>query len=223
LILPAPVEEELLGAINRELDDAIERRVEGYQYGTSQRIHNLHHTYPGVRALWKHPAVMRYLGLIFEVPPRACQTLTYVFGSQQGAHQDTIHLTPFPAGYMCGVWVALEDVQPDSGELEVYRGSHRLARVYMAGSGCAKIEGNDWSQFDGTVAACWRDMLESAQFEKIVYRPKRGAVLIWHENLMHAGGVRLDQSLSRRSIVSHYFADGAIAFYDSTGTAGHME
>jgi ectoine hydroxylase-related dioxygenase (phytanoyl-CoA dioxygenase family) len=51
--------------------------------------------------------------------------LTYVFGSQQEAHQDTIHLTPFPAGYMCGTWIALQDVVPDSGELIVYPGNHR--------------------------------------------------------------------------------------------------
>ena len=40
---------------------------------------------------------------------------------------------------------------------------------------------------------------------------------------MHGGSVRDDQSLSRRSIVSHYFADGTIAFYDSSGAAGHLE
>src|SRR5260221_4276812 len=222
-ILPVPVEEPLLATIERELDDAIEKKLEAYEYGRSQRIHQLHRQYPGVRALWRHPAVMRYLELIFGVPPRACQTLIYIFGSQQGAHQDTIHLTPFPAGYMCGVWIALEDVQPDSGELEVYKGSHRLPRVYMDGSGCAKGTNDDWNEFGDTVAARWREMLAEGRFEKMTYRPKRGTVLIWHENLMHGGSVRIDQSLSRRSIVSHYFADGAIAFYDSTGVAGYME
>ena len=222
-ILPVPVDEELLRTVNEELGQAIEAKVEGYAYGSSQRIHNLHHRYPGVRSLWRHPAVMRYLELIFEVPARPCQTLTYIFGSQQGAHQDTIHLTPFPAGYMCGVWIALEDVQPNSGELEIYKGSHRLPRVYMHGSGCAKITDDDWSEFDETVSARWREMLAAGRFEKMTYRPKRGTILIWHENLMHGGSVRIDQSLSRRSIVSHYFADGAIAFYDSTGVPGNME
>ncbi len=222
-ILPESIEEDLLARINREFDDAVERKIEGYEYGTSQRIRNLHLRYPGARALWQHPSVMRYLELIFGVPARPCQSLTYIFGSQQGAHQDTIHLTPFPAGYMCGVWVALEDVRPDSGELEVYRGSHRLPRVYMEGSGCGKVDDDDWSRFDVTVAARWREMLASRPFEKVTYRPRRGTVLIWHENLMHAGGVRLDTSLSRRSIVSHYFADGSIAFYDSSGVPGHME
>ena len=222
-VLPVPLDDALLARLDRDLDDAIARKVDGYEYGTSQRVRNLHLRYGAVNELWRHPAVMRYLELIFEVPARACQTLTYVFGSQQGAHQDTIHLTPFPQGYMCGVWVALEDVKPDSGELEVYEGTHRLPRVYMNGSGCPKVLDDDWSRFDHTVAQRWRDLLQEARPTKVTYRPKRGTILIWHENLMHAGGVRLDTSLSRRSIVSHYFADGAIAFYDSTGAAGYME
>ena len=222
-VLPVPIDDHLLARLERDLDDAIARKVDGYEYGTSQRIRNLHLRYDAVRELWRHPLVMRYLELIYEVPARPCQTLTYVFGSQQGAHQDTIHLTPFPQGYMCGVWVALEDVKPSSGELEVYEGTHRLPRVYMNGSGCPKVLDEDWSRFDHTVAQRWRDLLDEMRPAKITYRPQRGTVLIWHENLMHAGGVRLDTSLSRRSIVSHYFADGAIAFYDSTGLPGHME
>jgi len=223
VILPTAVEESLVTTINRELDDAIAKKADGYEYGRSQRIHHLHYQYPGVRALWTYPVVMRYLELIFGVPARPCQTLTYIFGSQQDAHQDTIHLTPFPAGYMCGVWIALEDVRPGSGELEVFRGSHRLPRVYMAGSGCAKVTHDDWNAFGETIPPRWQQMLAAGHFEKVTYRPKRGTILVWHENLMHGGSVRGDLSLSRRSIVSHYFADGAIAFYDSSGAAGHLE
>jgi ectoine hydroxylase-related dioxygenase (phytanoyl-CoA dioxygenase family) len=217
------IEEPLVRRINGELDDAIKEGVQGYSYGSSQRIRNLHHRYGGVKALWRHPNVMRLLQLIFEVPARPCQTLTYVFGSQQEAHQDTIHLTPFPQGYMCGVWVALEDVKPDSGELEVFPGTHRLPRVYIHGSGCEKVTDDDWADFGEKIVKRYRRMLDEGGFRSVTYRPKSGTVLVWHENLLHGGSVRKDTSLSRRSIVSHYFADGAIAFYDSTGLPGHME
>ena len=223
LVMDDAIEEPLVRRINGELDDAIKEGVQGYSYGSSQRIRNLHHRYGGVKALWRHPNVMRLLQLIFEVPARPCQTLTYVFGSQQEAHQDTIHLTPFPQGYMCGVWVALEDVKPDSGELEVFPGTHRLPRVYIHGSGCEKVTDDDWADFGEKIVKRYRRMLDEGGFRSVTYRPKRGTVLVWHENLLHGGSVRRDTSLSRRSIVSHYFADGAIAFYDSTGLPGHME
>jgi hypothetical protein len=220
LVADGVVESELLDLIGRELEDAVARKVEGYEYGSSQRIHNLHLVYPGIRRLWSHPRIMRLLALIFESEPRPCQTLTYIFGSQQDAHQDTVHLTPFPAGYMCGVWVAIDDVQPRSGELQVYRGSHRLPRIYTKTAGCAKVTNGDYSEFGSTIVPMWQQMLGAGGFERIVYQPKRGTVLIWHENLMHAGAVRLEKSLSRRSVVSHVFANGAVAFYDTTGLPG---
>lgn len=222
MVLPEAIEEPLLERIDAELDDAIAEKVQGYSYGSSQRIVNLHLRYPGVRALWRHPVVMRHLELIFGVPARPCQTLTYIFGSQQEAHQDTVHLTPFPAGYMCGVWVALEDVRPDSGELQVFPGTHGLPRVYMSDAGCAKVTGNDWDEFGEKVVGRYRSMLDARPFDRVTYRPRRGTVLIWHENLLHGGSPRVDLSRSRRSIVSHYFAEGGIAFYDSTGLPGHM-
>lgn len=223
MILPDAIDPSRVQQINQELDDAIAKKVEGYEYGSSQRIHQLHQQYPAIRELWRDANILRMLGLIFEAPPRPCQSLTYIFGSEQYPHQDTIFLTPFPAGYMCGVWTALEDIQPDSGELEFYRGSHRLPRVYMNDVRCSKVKDDDWAEFQSKILPVWQKMLAAAQLEKIVYRPKAGTALIWHENLMHGGSVRIDKSRARRSIVSHHFADGAIAYYDSTGHIGHME
>ena len=222
-ILPNIIEEELVCRINNELDDAVMRKIGGYEYGSSQRIENLHQRYPGVRTLWTHPKVLHYLKLIFQSEPLPCQTLSYIFGSQQDAHQDTIHLTPFPAGYMCGVWVALEDVREGSGELAVYPGSHRLPRVYMRDVNCEKVTSADWTDFGKKVVPHWQKLLINGGYSKVLYRPKSGDVLIWHENLMHEGTVRLDKALTRRSVVSHIFASGSISFYDSSGSPGYLE
>jgi hypothetical protein len=222
IVIPGMISPQLLERVNKEIDTAISTGYQNYEYGSSQRIEKLHEHYSGIRELWLHDGIMRMLRLIFQASPRPCQTLTYVFGSQQDAHQDTIHLTPFPAGFMTGVWVALQDVVPDSGELEVYVGSHRLPRVRMSEMGAQKVTG-DWSEFGRKIVARWQDMIGEGRFEKLVYRPKAGTVLFWHENLMHAGSVRRDVSLPRRSIVSHVFADGCIAYYDSTGHPGHLE
>lgn len=219
LVLPEVVAPEHLARLNEALDDAVARKVEGYEWGASQRIHNLHNHYPAVRELWVHPRIMRMLGLIFGEPAKPCQTLTYVFGSEQQYHQDTIHLTSFPAGRMCGVWTALEDVAPDSGELVVFPGSHRARRIYMHDAGAAKVQEEDWSEFAEKVVPLWTEIREGG-YSREVYRPKAGTVLIWHENLLHAGSPRLDRTKSRRSIVGHYFSQGAVVYYDSSGRPG---
>jgi ectoine hydroxylase-related dioxygenase (phytanoyl-CoA dioxygenase family) len=222
LVLPNAINAEQLARINAAVDDAVEKKIEGYQWGSSQRIHNLHEQYPAIRDLWLHPTILRMLTLIFEVPPQPCQSLTYVFGSQQEHHQDTIHLTPFPAGRMCGVWTALEDVQPSSGELVVFPGSHKLDRVYMRTVNLPKIVNDDWIPFQQNVVERWTEMIVKSGLGREFYRPKAGSVLIWHENLMHAGSPRIDMEKSRRSIVGHYFAHGAIVYYDSSGLPGAL-
>lgn len=215
LILEDLIDAALIGKVNAEIDAAVASGYQGYEYGSSQRIEHLHKHNAAIRKLWLDQRHRRYVDLIFGARARPCQTLTYVFGSQQGMHQDTIHLTPFPAGFMCGTWIALQDVQPDSGELLVYPGSHRHKRVRMADHDLPKITDGDWQGFVDVVGAEWERMADC--HEPVVYRPRQGTVLIWHENLLHAGSERKDPTVPRRSIVIHSFADGAVGYYDSTG------
>jgi len=84
--------------------------------------------------------------------------------------------------------LALEDIQPDSGELVVPR---------------------------------WQELITRHGLRPEIYRPGAGSVLIWHENLLHAGSRREDPERTRRSIVFHCFAEGAVPYYDSTGQIGY--
>lgn len=215
------IDPEMIAAANAAVDDAVAKKYQGYEYGTSQRIQHLHDHYDAIRQLWKHPIVLRFLRLVFEVEALPCQTLTYLFGSQQDLHQDTIHLTAFPSGYMCGVWIALEDIRSDSGELMVVSGSHRLDRIYRQTVGCDVVQNDDWQEFGKKVVSKWQDMYRESGLSIETYRPAAGSILVWLDSLLHGGSKRNDMSLTRRSIVSHYFASGSLAYYDSTGLPGY--
>lgn len=205
-----------------ELAAAIERGDLKYREGSSDRIHGAHQKMPSARAAWLYSPVLQFLEEYFKDTPCACQTLTYVNGSEQNAHQDSIHLTPYPSGFMCGVWIALQDVQENSGELFVYPGSHRTGSLRAAALGLHKVVNEDYSHyaiFDRAII----DMVESHGYERLVYRPKAGQILVWHENLIHGGSPRLDHDRTRLSVVSHYFAKGSIGYYDSRGEAASLE
>ncbi len=219
-ILPNLLPESLIEGFKTELDTAIDAGQLPYVRGTSERIHNAHRL-PSGRKIWLLPEVLEFLQLHFRNEPCACQTLTYVHGSEQGGHQDTIHLTPYPAGYMCGVWIALEDVLPDSGELFVYPGSHKTPRVRARDLGLEKVD-EDYSSYEKFSAEIER-LVKEGGYERNEYRPKAGQILVWHENLVHGGSPRRDRSVTRLSIVSHYFAKGSIAYYDSRGEAASLE
>lgn len=122
---------------------------------------------------------------------------------------------------MCGVWIALEDVQADSGELFVYPGSHKTPRLRARDLGLEKVD-QDYSSYTIFDAAI-QNLLKDGGYERVEYRPKAGQVLVWHENLIHGGSPRRNRELTRLSIVSHYFAKGAVSYYDGRGEAAALE
>lgn len=216
-ILPQRVDESLLEQLNTDLDAMLARgEIELHEDG-DHRVEHIHSKSAAAQKIWTLPAVMQFLRVIFQEEALPCQTLVFLRGSGQDVHQDTIHLTAFPAGYMCGVWIALEDIKEESGPLFVYPGSHRTQRIYCDSVGMAKVHDGDWSEFAAKFLPRLHSALESGGFKKQTYLAKRGDILVWHENLAHGGTPREAPGLSRRSIVSHYFSQGAAAWYDSTG------
>ena len=79
------------------------------------------------------PAVRRFLGLLFERPPLAFQSLLFRWGSEQDMHQDSAYVVLRSPMELVGCWIALEDVAPGSGELQYYVGSHRIPEYLWLG------------------------------------------------------------------------------------------
>ncbi len=189
LVLDGFVDSRVCDQIVADLDRCLAKGIFRYAH-KGQRIEHLFKHSKATRGLWTDRRIIQIVSAIFDDVALPCQTLNFLHGSQQDVHQDTIHLTPYPAGYMCGVWVALEDIHPDSGPLEVYPGSHRLPRLYTSVTGMRKVRDNDWSEFSTIFTPHLKRMLAKARIEPVHYTPKRGSVLIWHENLAHGGSPR---------------------------------
>lgn len=79
-----------------------------------------------VRSLAILPKVYDVLETLYGRKPIPFQTLNFKFGTEQATHSDTIHFSSVPEEYMCGVWIALEDIDENNGPLHYYVGSHRM-------------------------------------------------------------------------------------------------
>lgn len=213
--IPQAVDDQWVDAVNAEVDEAAARGHQGYVMGSSQRLEQLHRPPGAIRRLWLNATVRQRVEQLFRGSARPAQTLAFLYGSQQDPHQDTVHLTPFPAGLMCGVWIALQDVEEGSGELVIYPGSHRTPRLRMGQRGCPKVKDQDWSAFAQTIVPVWDEWTRGRS--PVIYRPRKGSALIWHENLLHAGSARQHPERHRRSMVIHYYASDSISYADSTG------
>src|SRR5215207_9806689 len=72
---------------------------------------------------------------LYQRKPLPFQTLNFPVGTEQQPHSDTIHFNSIPAGFMCGVWIALEDMDENNGTLIFYPQSHKLPEATMRDAG----------------------------------------------------------------------------------------
>jgi hypothetical protein len=171
-----------------------------------------------VRAVAAHPAVIDVLRVLYGREPLPFQTLNFLNGTEQRTHSDVIHFSSMPSGFMCGVWMALEDVTLRQGPLHYFPGSHRLPELDYEDLGVPFVAGeHTWSnpntlasylQYEHRIDALARE----SGFRKDELAIARGTFLIWSANLLHGGSPRDDASLTRKSQVTHYYFDGAVPF-----------
>lgn len=86
-------------------------------YGNDLRKQDAWQTVPAVRQIAMASKIMEMLRLLYRREPIPFQTLNFPVGTQQRTHSDSIHFNSIPQRFMCGVWVALEDVRHDNGPL----------------------------------------------------------------------------------------------------------
>ncbi|HUO83912.1 MAG TPA: phytanoyl-CoA dioxygenase, partial [Thermoanaerobaculia bacterium] len=65
-----------------------------------------------------------------------------------------------------------------------------------------------------------QEVIRTEGLQAATFTPKKGDMLVWHANLLHAGSPRANRKLTRKSIVSHYFAEKTVCYHDlSAGLA----
>ena len=132
-------------------------------------------------------------------------------------------MTTYPLGYLIAVWIALEDTNENNGPLFYYPGSHRLPYLlnndYNEKSTALKLGNNNYTDYENAV----EEIIQKNQFEKKVFFAKKGDIFIWHANLLHGGLNITDHSLTRKSMVIHYYAKDVIKYHEITERPSLMQ
>ena len=164
------------------------------------------------RALFSAP-ILHFLSLIFDAAPMLLQSLTFDSGSRQGYHRDTAYVVVDPPLALAASWIALEDVQPGSGELTYYEGSHHLSGLLFNGEyKCWHAERDGIEEHDRFMNELVARSV-AAGLERRTLLAHEGDVLIWSADLAHGGAPVLDESSTRKSLVGHYCPEWAVPRY----------
>jgi hypothetical protein len=183
--------------------------------GSGRRVQDAWRRSAAVRALALSPVLHEALEAAYGRPSFPFQTLNFEIGSEQELHSDVIHFSSLPARFMCGVWIALEDVRPGSGPLVYYPGSHRLPLLSMrdVGVNSGRPTPQDYGRhfvprFAERIAASGL-----APKELLI---AKGQAFVWAANLAHGGRPIVQAGSTRRSLVVHCYFDDCVYFTPMT-------
>lgn len=170
-----------------------------------------------VRRLASNPIMARLLSELYGRRAIPFQTLNFPVGTQQNVHSDIVHFCARPAHFMCGVWVALEDVREGAGPLFYYPGSHKWPIIYPEDAGAPQAPVDTPYIHYHNLDKAWSNEIEKRKAKPFRFLAKKGQALIWAANLLHGGTPQTDRSLTRHSQVTHYFFEGCTYYTPLTG------
>jgi ectoine hydroxylase-related dioxygenase (phytanoyl-CoA dioxygenase family) len=189
------------------------------------RALNPHFLVPEIAELMAHPELVRIVELLLGAKSLAFQSISGHKASQQAIHSDSIHMTTYPQGYLVAMWIAFEDISPDSGPLVYYPGSHRLPYVYSKDVGIPLEDDRvpNYQNFDALYTPAVERTIRESGIPPAYFHARRGDVLFWHANLIHGGSSLRNVRLTRKALVLHYFAQGCVCYHDLSGGAAWIQ
>ena len=186
-------------------------RKSGWPANDGLRVQDGWRTNADIRAIARNQVVLELLGKLYGRRAFPFQTLNFPVGTQQHYHSDSIHFSSIPERFMCGVWVALEDIHPDAGPLTYYPGSHKWPVLYNELIG-KMIGGETDFVAQDPYKRAWQAMVEASGVQPETFCARKGQALIWAANLLHGGSRQKDPSRTRWSQVTHYYFENC-AYY----------
>jgi hypothetical protein len=164
-----------------------------------------------VRAIAANEAVIDLLSKLWGRRAFPFQTLNFPVGTEQHVHTDSVHFSSIPERFMCGVWVAMEDIDAGAGPLCYYPGSHKWPILDNT-----MIGRRGWrSELDSAQTPfhdAWDAMIAEYQLPLETFLARKGQALIWCANLLHGGSPQTDPTRTRWSQVTHYFFEECIYY-----------
>lgn len=212
---------DILDTVNQKIDEKIadqniKKNPDFFHYNKSPRIVEAWRDIEEVGQLCQNSKVINFLKEVYERDPLPFSTINFINSTEQPLHSDYIHFGSVPELFLTGVWIALEDIHPDSGPLVVIPKSHELDVVSLDTLNLNVPKNNkelkeNYTKYEDYI----EDLVTKSGLERTPVTLKKGQCLIWHANLIHGGSPIKNPELSRRSLVTHYHYSDCVNYNPS--------
>jgi len=201
-------------AINDEIASLL--KAKKIKFTNGNKIMFAIHSSKLLRKIGNDAALRELLSVLIDGNARLFQSINFLTGSEQDTHSDSIHMTTYPLGGLLGVWLALEDITEENGPLHYYPKSHQLPYYLNAdydNEGNSFLLGNkSYHDYEKMIS----EKITEQGLTKINFFAQKGDLLIWHANLFHGGDKHINKEKTRKSVVFHYFKEGAVCYHEIT-------
>lgn len=210
------------GIDQKWLDAACVAIDEAYAEDEDNRMYDMVLKHNCVKQIALDINILETLAVLYGFPMRPAQSMSFRKGTEQAVHSDTVHFNTAPAGRMCGVWVALDDVTYEEGPLLYYPGSHTLPEYTMADVGAEPPENDGY-----TPCPAYTDymakVVERENMPSQMFTCRQGQAIIWASNLLHGGMPILKTDTTRHSQVTHYYGADCTYYRPMFSTPGDLD
>jgi phytanoyl-CoA hydroxylase len=138
-------------------------------------------------------SIQHAIGILFGEPGRVVHTMYFDGNQTTWAHRDGHYIDSKRAGGMIGVWVAAEDIHPESGRFYILPGSHRQ-----------KVPGEEGDPNSSGYKARMADFVCNGPLPCVAPILQCGDVLLWTALTIHGSLPTHAPEYSRRSFTAHY-------------------
>lgn len=137
--------------------------------------------------------------------------LTAWVSSERDWHQDTYLSPPEVGDRYAAVWIALDDIHPDSGPFQMIAGSHRWFRIMrdrvLAAMPPDTADDPAWPRYtEALLTELIEQEIEEHEAPIIDFLPSKGEALIWHPRLLHRGSRATVSGMLRPALIAHFSA-----------------
>lgn len=164
--------------------------------------------HPELLHLLTYEPLAQLLETLIGEPAGLHLNLTGWRSTQRDWHQDSYLNPPHVGDHYAAVWIALDDIHPDSGPFQYVPGSHRWRQVtqeLIMEQLNPEERDHRWPKFSERILTpLFEQEIEKQGNNVVSHLPSRGDLLVWHGRLMHRGSPPVNPNLERRALIAHY-------------------
>ncbi len=204
--------------INNKIDEKIfsgnpKLNPKYYHYNENPRVIEAWRDIKEIVDLARDEDVLEFLECLYDRKPIPFSTINFIKSSEQPLHSDYMHFSSKPERYLTGVWFALEDIDINSGPLQVIPKSHNLKLTTL--EELSQDIPKNTKQLKENYTEYEEHVKKVVKQNKLVSKKitlKKNQCLVWSANLLHGGTPILDEKLTRKSLVVHYHYENCLYY-----------